>query len=298
MRYVKSIYNMRGLQQNQQIPQKVAKRISRYESALASAPHLLEELRDAAEESLSLRDEISVARTILGESIRSLGRATAMNDGVMPAGLGQLVLSQMREVNSLIGSCAAIEAKRQDQQLDAAKLILLLGRLRDDLRQSLREAGMSGAVPFIDAAFERARWTGQLDDAAVQEALSAPASFDVKFRPIERDEQGKLLEHSTAYDTPQEALDGRDLDLTARSKKMSDARDPAKKAAADTRTPLQKVEDEKLKAELAQANDMLDLEIDQATKEAAEDGKPLPGMGEARSSRLDKNTRRLLEERG
>jgi len=251
---------------------------SRYADALESSPELLDELKSAAEESLSLRDEISVARTILGESIRSMGRATAQNNGVLPQAFGMLVLQQMREVNSLISSCASIEAKRQDQQLDAAKLILLLGRLRDDLRLSLKEAGFLGAIPFIDAAFGRARWTGQLDDAAVAEALQAPASFDVKFRPIERDSDGKLLEGRTSYDTPEDALGAgaKDLDLTSRSTRAAQNR--------DAKSPLRKVEDRRLEAELSQANEALDAEI----ADAAESGAPLPGVSEERASKLNK----------
>ena len=257
-----------------------SKKISRYLQALESSPHLLDQLKEAAEESLSLRDEVAAARTILGESMRMLGRATSENNGVMPQSVAAMVLGQLREVNSLVSSCANIEARRQDQQLDVAKLVLLLGRLRDDLRLSLKEAGLHGAVPFIDAAFARAKWTGALDDAAVQEALSAPLSFDVKFRPIERDASGKLLEHKQSFDTPEEALtNAKDLDLTTRSSKLADKR---------VVTPLKSAEDEVLKKELEQTNNMLDAEIDTAQEE----GNPLPGAAQRRE---DKQIRRMIE---
>jgi len=259
-----------------------SRKVSRYEANLESSPHLLEQLQAAAEESLSLRDEVVAAKMILGESIRMLGRATAQNDGVMPQAVAGLILGQMREVNALVSSCAAIEAKRVDQQFDAAKMILLLGRLRTDICLALKEAGMAGAVPFVQAAFGRARWTGALDQGAVDEALAAPASFDIKFRPIERDTTGKLREHSTAFDTPEEALAGAaDLDLTPRSAKLIEAREKR-----DLRTPAAKAEDSALKAELEAANNGLDQQIDAEIAAAEEGGNPLPGVSELRSSKL------------
>ncbi len=262
----------------------ISKRTSRYAQALGSSPELLEHLHEAAEEGLSLRDEVSAARVILGETMRMLGRATQAANGIMPQSIAQLALSQMREVNSLISSCAAIEAKRQDQQFDAAKMVLLLGRLRTDICLALKEHGMAEAVPFVQAAFGTAKWTGALDQAAVDEAMAAPASFDIKFRPIERDEAGKLLEHKQAFDSPEEALsNAKDLDLTSRSAKLQDKR-------ASTAQPtslasnLQKVEDESLKAELEQANNLLEQEI----AAASEEGAPLPGVSEARTSKLKK----------
>lgn len=260
------------------------RKASRYAAALSSSPELLEALQQAAEEGLSLRDEVSAARAILGESMRMLGRATQANDGIMPQSVAALCLNQMREVNALISSCAAIEAKRQDQQFDAAKMVLLLGRLRTDICLALKEAGFVGAVPFVQRAFGDARWTGALDQAAVDEAMAAPASFDIKFRPIERDASGKLLEHKQAFDTPEDALsNAKDLDLTSRSTTAAEKREAALKPVTGPNA-LQKIEDSSLKAELEAANARLEQEI----AEAAESGNPLPGVSEERTSKLRK----------
>lgn len=263
------------LELNSQKPGKA----TRYADALESSPELLAALQAAAGETLSLRDEVIAAKAILGESIRTLGRATAANGGSMPQSIAVLVLQQMREVNSLVTSCAAIEAKRVDQQFDAAKMILLLGRLRTDICLALKEAGFGMAVKVVTAAFGRASWTGALDQSSVDEALNAPASFDVKFRPIERGADGKLSEGEQTFDDPAEAVrvkstpgvttTNSDLDQTARSLKLSQHRDAA--------------EDAKLKAELAQVNDRLDAEID----DAAANGEPLPGVSEVRRSKLN-----------
>lgn len=258
---------------------------------LESAPQLVEELVEATQESLSLREEIGAARVIVGESVRMLGRATAANDGVMPQGIAAVVLDQMLQLNTLISSCAAIEAKRLDQQFDAAKLVMLIGKLRQEICSALKDAGFVGAVPFVQACFGRARWTGALDQAAVDEALAAPQSFDVKFRPIERDDAGRLREHRDAFETPQDALaNAADLDLTSRSDKMAGAR-AAGAAAEKAANPLIRAEDADLKRELEQANDLLDAEIE-AAKEA---GQPLPGVSEMRASKLDRESRRLLD---
>lgn len=271
------------------------KRRSRYAQALESSPDLLEQLLGAAEETLSLRDEVAAARAILGETMKTLGRATN-EAGVMPQGLAGLALQQLREVNTLITSCAAIEAKRVDQQFDAAKMVMLLGRLRTDICLALKDAGMPEAVPFVHAAFGRAKWTGALDQAAVDEALSAPVSFDIKFRPIERDSSGKLLEHSQAFDTPEDALaNSKDLDLTSRSDKAAAKRaEIVGPAPAKSGKPLN-ADDAALKAELEAANDQLDKQIDEEIAAAAEAGTPLPGVSESRASKLDQNTRRMLE---
>lgn len=284
-----------------------AKKRSRYADSLESSPELLAQLQAAAEETLSLRDEVAAARAILGETMRTLGRITAQNDGIMPQSVAQLALGQMREVNALISSCAAIEAKRVDQQFDAAKMVLLLGRLKTDICLALKETSQltpSVAVALVNNAFARARWTGALDQATVDEAMAAPASFDVKFRPIERDQTGKLLEHKDAFDSPEDALAaGKDLDLTPRSDKMRDARLSARDAANNlliptavtpsTVKPLQRIEDEKLKAELEQANNQLDAEI----ADAQESGMSIPGVTEARTSKLSRAEQRALEDR-
>lgn len=264
---------------------KMPGKATRYARALESSPALLDELRDAAAETLSLREELHVARTVLGETVRMLGQTTAQA-GVMPQGVARLVLDQIREVNSLVSSCAAIEAKRQDQALDAAKLILLLGRLRDDLRVTLKEAGLVTAVPFVDAAFARAKWTGALDEAAVQDALAAPASFDVKFRPIERGADGKIRESEEVFERPQDALGGGPT-------QPSGPAGPTKTPDGLAPTAASLTEDDQLKAELAQANAALDREIEDQLADADEAGAPLPGV-----PLKDKAVDKLLRERG
>lgn len=256
---------------------------SRYLQALESSPHLLEQLSQASGESLSLRAEVALMRTMLGELVRMMGRASgADGNPTAIAAMAGVITAQVKAVESVVNSCAAIEAKKVDQSLDAAKLVLLLSNLREDMRRSLRDAGFKAAVPFVDASFDRAKWTGALDEASVKEALAAPASFDVAFRPIERDHTGKVREHALAFDTPEEAVaQAGTIPVT-----------PAQiKEAQDAADPKAKFERDKLQAELAQANDMLDSEI----ADAAENGAPLPGLSESRASKLDKNTRKLLE---
>jgi hypothetical protein len=248
---------------------------ARYEAALESSPHLLDQLRAAGDESLSLRGEVAAARVLLGESLRVLGRAHNASGGVLSGAAVQLVSENLRQVNAMVTSCAAIEAKRLDQSLDAAKVALLLARLRDDLRRSLKEAGQIGAIPFIDAAFDRAKWTGALDADTVRDALAAPASFDVKFRPIERDAMGRVHERNRAFDRAEDALlEGGQGGLPLES---DDARDP-----------LTVAEDRALLEDIERANAALDGEIE----DAAESGAPLPGvtppgLPKSRLNRLD-----------
>lgn len=253
--------------------------ISRYARALESSPHLLDQLSQASGESLSLRAEVALMRVLLGELVRMMGRAAAA-PGTEPSAVVAmvgLVSQQIRSVEAVVNSCAAIEAKKVDQSLDAAKLVLLITNLREELRRGLRDAGLKGGVAIVDGVFDRAKWTGALNDATVKEALQAPASFDVQFRPIERDASGKVREHARAFDTPDEAL------AEAGQIKATPLLNVAQ-PAAPAMSANERFERDKLNDELAQANAMLDAEI----AAAAEAGNPLPGVSEARASKLNR----------
>lgn len=170
---------------------------SRYERIMDSSPRLVDQLRQAEEQdALSLRDEIAAARVTLGESLRILARVEAKNGVIDPAAV-VLLSDQLKTVRELIRDEAGIRARNKEIGLDAAKVMLLVGALRDDLRRTLAGAGQAAALPFIEAVFERAKWPDQVDERTVQEALEAPAEYEVAFRVIERDERtGKVLESS------------------------------------------------------------------------------------------------------
>ncbi len=159
---------------------------ARYERTLEMSPALLDRLQQASASELSLRDEVALARTLLDEVLASVAAAHGRTGKLSADGLG-LLMEQLNQVHRLVESAASIEAKRGDQALSATHVLLLVTALRDDLRRSLTAAFGDGAAELVDDAFRRQRWTGGLDPAAVAEALAAPAAYEVKFRPLERE---------------------------------------------------------------------------------------------------------------
>lgn len=177
-----------------------------YFDALERSPTLRERLETAAAEALDLRGEVALGRALLLEVLARLGEIHGKT-GTVDAGALMLVQDLIARVSSTVEKAAAIEAKRVDQGIDAAKLVVLLARLRDDLKRNLRRAGQTSALAHVDAAFERAKWTGELTEQQTRELLEAPQSFDVQFRPIERTgDNGKPTEAEAAHDDALSAL--------------------------------------------------------------------------------------------
>ena len=124
---------------------------------------------------------------MMGEVMRGLARAHSASGGQLGLKSMQLMQNQLQLVQSLIGTEAGIRARDKEQVLDAAKVALLMAALRDDLIRSVGStAGLPAAVPFINAAFERARWTGEINPETLGNALAAPAEYDVQFRVLEQ----------------------------------------------------------------------------------------------------------------
>lgn len=171
-----------------------------YTKILERSPVLLDRLREAQGESLSLRSEAALARALLGHVLSVLAQAHGRTGKLDADALG-LVLQQLEQVSRIVEKGAGIEAKRDDQRIEISKLVILMSALRDDLRRNLKRAGLEPALEFVDAAFARARWTGELSEEAVNEVLAAPASYNVEFRPIER-EGDKLVEREKTASDP------------------------------------------------------------------------------------------------
>jgi hypothetical protein len=177
-----------------------------YADVLEHSPTLLARLKRAAEQDLSLRGEVALARGLLSELLAKLAQVHG-KDGKL--NLEAMVLAQgmIKELSLVVERAAGIESKRVDQGLDAAKLVLLMTNLRNGLRQALDRAGFAGALPYIDAAFEKAKWTGDLSEEVVEEALRAPAAYDVKFRLIDRASlNDRPTESEELVDEPEKAL--------------------------------------------------------------------------------------------
>jgi hypothetical protein len=180
--------------------------VNGYLQALERSPALLERMKQAAETDLNLRGEAALARALLTEVLGKLAQIHQRN-GKLDAETLVVAQNMVREVSGVIERASNIEAKKIDQGIDAAKLVLLMSNLRNDLQRSLERAGFNNALPYIDAAFERAKWTGDLSEEVVNSALAAPASYDVKFRVIERDgPNGKPKESADLISKPEEAL--------------------------------------------------------------------------------------------
>lgn len=161
----------------------------RYAKLLAEAPQLQSELQEAAEESLSLRGEAALARTLLGQAVKQLAQLHNQSGTINPSAL-VAVRTLLHDAAALVGQAADLEARKVDQVIDAGRLLVLLAALREDLQRSLTLAGMPAGAKLVDAAFGRAKWTGGLSPEIVREALMAPAAFNVKFREIARGEDG------------------------------------------------------------------------------------------------------------
>ncbi len=177
---------------------------SLYERATERSPKLLARLREAQGESLDLRSEVALARTALAEVMSQVSEIH-QKSGKLSADGFAILQSQLDHVSKVVERAATIESKRVDQGIDVAKLVILMSSLRDDMRRNLLKAGLNTAVPYIDAAFERAKWSGDLDDETIEKILAAPASYDVEFRPIER-EGDKPIESRETVKRPEDAL--------------------------------------------------------------------------------------------
>lgn len=117
--------------------------------------------------------------------------------------------SMLTQVERIVSSAAAIEAKRNDQRISATHVLTLLVALRDDLKRTLYSSFGEHAAAVVDGVFTRARWTGGLSEEAVRDALLEPASFDFRLRVVER-EGDVLRETETAKDLTQLKMPARD----------------------------------------------------------------------------------------
>lgn len=173
---------------------------NRYLRLLEESPDLQHEVREAAAQDLSLRGEVALARTLLAQVAKALAKVHG-STGVLTAELFDLMNRQLAAVTGIVSSAAQIEAKKTDQRLDAGRLLVLLAGLRDDLVRSLA-ATHPGAEVVVRRCFERAKWTGEMTEERVQEALLAPAAYDVRFRRIDRDKDGHVKESEVARPLP------------------------------------------------------------------------------------------------
>lgn len=163
---------------------------SPYAAALSDAPLLLQTLEQAAHRELQLRDETALARTLLDQLLRQFAAASvaAKSETLTPTQIGA-TLATLQQVASLVGQAATLERNGSTQALSAAHLVILLGGLRDELARTLAAKFGDVARVIVDDVFARARWTGDLSTDVVRDALTAPASYEVRFRTLERDEK-------------------------------------------------------------------------------------------------------------
>ena len=202
-------------------PAQLARR--RYAQALAIAPTLAERLAaEIASSDVELRDEVAVARTLLGEILGRLAVAHSASSGKLDPTLTAFALQTLKQVAGIVAQAAGIEAKKGDQVLDAARVAILVGQLRSDVERSLRAAHMDSAADIVRDCFERARWTGGLTDEAVSNALKAPLAYDVKFRVIDRQEDGKVVETRELIDPARV-----DRDVAQLEREIAEAEDSA-----------------------------------------------------------------------
>lgn len=180
-----------------------ARRIrNRYERNAEQSPALLEQLQDAAQADVGLRDEVALARTMLDMIVAQFARLHARNNGAIEPNTFLLLGEQLRQVQRIVKDAADIEAKRDDQRLSAAHVLLLMSSLRDDLTAQLGAAFGPDAATLVGDTFARAKWPDALDDETLREALSAPAAYKVQFRVIEKgpDEQPRERDEALEFD--------------------------------------------------------------------------------------------------
>ena len=192
-------------------PAQLARR--RYAKALEIAPTLADRLAaEIASSDVELRDEVAVARTLLGEILERLAATHTATSGKLDPTLTAFALQTLKQVAGIVAQAAGIEAKRGDQVLDAARVAILVGQLRGDVERSLRAAHMDAAADVVRDCFERARWTGGLTDEAVSDALKAPLAYDVKFRVIDRQADGRVVETDQLIDPARVSHDATQLE--------------------------------------------------------------------------------------
>jgi hypothetical protein len=159
---------------------------NRYARALETAPGLLSSLNDAKQSELSLTDEVGLARTLLEQVLHQVGEIHRQTGNLNPLVI-QGVQNMLTQVQSMVGSAAAIEAKRADQKISATHILTLLIALRDDLKRRLNMAFGEAAGNVVEECFNAARWTGGLKDEDVAAALLEPSAFELKLRVVDRE---------------------------------------------------------------------------------------------------------------
>lgn len=143
-------------------------------------------LNDQAQSEIGLRDEVGLARTLLEQLLAQLGEYHGKEGKLHPL-VFDGVRSMLGQVQSIVQSAAAIEAKRDDQKISATHILTLLVALRDDLKRRLNMAFGEQAAEIVESVFDAARWTGGLRDEDVHDALLEPAAFDLKLRVVDRE---------------------------------------------------------------------------------------------------------------
>lgn len=159
---------------------------NRYSRALEQAPELLATLNDQSQADLELRSEAGLARTLLEQVLAQLGEMHGKS-GVMNPLVLQNVSALLGQVQSIVRDAAAIEAKRNDQRINATHMLTLLVALRNDLKRRLNMAFGDAAGEIVEACFAGAKWTGGLREDDVAEALLEPAAFELKLRVVDRE---------------------------------------------------------------------------------------------------------------
>ena len=161
---------------------------------LEQSPGLLERLEDCSGAELGLRDEAALARTLLDEILASFAELHSAKNGDIPASAFAALIGQLKVVQSIVRDAADIEAKRDDQKLSATHVLMLVASLRDTLRAAMLQTFGERAASVVDDVFGNAKWTGDLRDDVLAEALAAPAAYTVSFRKLERDDSGTVRE--------------------------------------------------------------------------------------------------------
>lgn len=169
---------------------------------LEQSPGLLERLEDCSGAELGLRDEAALARTLLDEILASFAELHSAKNGDIPASAFAALIGQLKVVQSVVRDAADIEAKRDDQKLSATHVLMLVASLRDTLRAAMLQTFGERAASVVDDVFGNAKWTGDLRDDVLAEALAAPAAYTVSFRKLERDDSGTVREGAIVQNVP------------------------------------------------------------------------------------------------